>query len=455
MRKHSVEVKGTQYSCVRCRGNISAPANLRRCQWLECESCGKKFPVIQGLPVFYRAPLTLLEQFEETNLLRATSLKGQSKELRNLQQNKLISNKAFAAGRRLVVAQEKNHALISKFTLSPSRSLRATLERDQSASRLETGGWDPAIMLDYFYRDWCRTSEEQLAYLIIKKLLDQSELKTNSSLAVLGCGAGGLLYRLASRFDRSYGIDLSLPILALARRVSEGASFKFWKTFPQEGETIPIQIEARSKRNISWVAADALDLPFADESLDCVVSQHLFDIVPDRSRFAMEVHRVLRPGGIWIEFSHGGFQSSVDQYGRHDLRGFLKKENFRVAKIERKALPFLDFSRLRPTTNQQLRTTVIFSAAKIKSSSVNEIDQAFYAYFRRTSSRVLAAVPSLNKNLPKNVNPSTAKILECVDGRRSVQKICQKLGRRTPAGERAILCFLQEIFRSNSITIKF
>ena len=54
----------------------------------------------------------------------------------------------------------------------------------------------------------------------------------------------------------------------------------------------------RSPRgNITWVKGDAMDLPFADGSMDvvlCIESSHCFS---DFERFLAEVRRVLRPGG--------------------------------------------------------------------------------------------------------------------------------------------------------------
>ena len=54
----------------------------------------------------------------------------------------------------------------------------------------------------------------------------------------------------------------------------------------------------RSPRgNVTWVKGDAMDLPFADGSMDaiiCIESSHCF---ADFERFLAEVRRVLRPGG--------------------------------------------------------------------------------------------------------------------------------------------------------------
>lgn len=57
--------------------------------------------------------------------------------------------------------------------------------------------------------------------------------------------------------------------------------------------------------NISWVQADAENLPFADESFDCVSIAFGLRNVTDKSRALAAMHRVLKPGGrlLVLEFS--------------------------------------------------------------------------------------------------------------------------------------------------------
>lgn len=49
-----------------------------------------------------------------------------------------------------------------------------------------------------------------------------------------------------------------------------------------------------------FVRANALDLPFDDNSFDCVISFETIEHVYEGSRFLSEMHRVLRPDGIFI-----------------------------------------------------------------------------------------------------------------------------------------------------------
>lgn len=67
---------------------------------------------------------------------------------------------------------------------------------------------------------------------------------------------------------------------------------------------------------IEWLAADALDLPFADGSFDAVCCQFGVMFFPDRARGYREALRVLKPGApflfnAWDSLAHNEFSSVV------------------------------------------------------------------------------------------------------------------------------------------------
>lgn len=55
-----------------------------------------------------------------------------------------------------------------------------------------------------------------------------------------------------------------------------------------------------TKQAVEWQQADAMQLPFADESFDAVVCQFGVMFFPDAARAFFETRRVLRPGGVFI-----------------------------------------------------------------------------------------------------------------------------------------------------------
>jgi ubiquinone/menaquinone biosynthesis C-methylase UbiE len=52
--------------------------------------------------------------------------------------------------------------------------------------------------------------------------------------------------------------------------------------------------------NVKWQVADAISLPFADETFDCVVVQFGVMFYSDRIKAFREAWRVLKPGGVFL-----------------------------------------------------------------------------------------------------------------------------------------------------------
>lgn len=94
----------------------------------------------------------------------------------------------------------------------------------------------------------------------------------------LCCGSGDLAFRLARRVGtrgRVYGVDFSPKLLAVAQARAQSH-------YPQPA--------------ISWLEADALNLPFDANYFDAATMGYGLRNVMDIPRSLAELHRVLKPG---------------------------------------------------------------------------------------------------------------------------------------------------------------
>ena len=118
---------------------------------------------------------------------------------------------------------------------------------------------------------------------LIEELLDWGNCNSSNSpknIIDVGCGIGGSTLHLAQKFDcQAKGITLS-PVQA--SRAKERA------------------IEANLGNRVNFEVANALNMPFADNTFDLVWSLESGEHMPDKAKFLAECYRVLQPGGKMI-----------------------------------------------------------------------------------------------------------------------------------------------------------
>jgi ubiquinone/menaquinone biosynthesis C-methylase UbiE len=123
--------------------------------------------------------------------------------------------------------------------------------------------------------------DEYLVPLIFEPYADDIAKRTKElgpkKILEIACGTGAVTRALASSIDGAEitAIDLNQPMLDRASSIG-------------------------TARPVSWQKADALELPFADESFDVVVCQFAAMFFPDKPTAYREARRVLTNGGAYI-----------------------------------------------------------------------------------------------------------------------------------------------------------
>ena len=108
-------------------------------------------------------------------------------------------------------------------------------------------------------------------------LVSRLQGKKYNDILEIACGTGRVTKHLASSVshDTLTATDLNPDMISVAKEKTHDASIK-------------------------WMPADAMQLPFDDNSFDLVVIQFGVMFFPDRPKGLSEAYRVLRPGGKLI-----------------------------------------------------------------------------------------------------------------------------------------------------------
>ncbi|MEO7217133.1 MAG: methyltransferase domain-containing protein, partial [Gemmatimonadaceae bacterium] len=166
--------------------------------------------------------------------------------------------------------------------------------------------WQELAALDQFHVRGLTASRE---------LADAMKLAPSASILDVGCGIGGSSRFLAATYDANVtGIDLTPSFIEAAIMLSERAGLA----------------------NVTHFAvADAVDLPYDDMSFDHAWTQHVAMNIHDRRGLYNEMHRVIKPGGLFaihdiVEGDGGAIQFPVpwarDQTTSHLLSSDAMRE---------------------------------------------------------------------------------------------------------------------------------
>lgn len=116
-------------------------------------------------------------------------------------------------------------------------------------------------------------------------VFDQLALPADARILELGCGPADLWRENAERIPAGWDITLT--------DFSEGMVAAAQQHLTETG------------RAFTFKQADAQDLPFAAETFDAVIANHMLYHVPDRPRAFAEIRRVLKSGGVLYAATNG------------------------------------------------------------------------------------------------------------------------------------------------------
>lgn len=153
---------------------------------------------------------------------------------------------------------------------------------------------------------------EQKANKILSILIDYLGNLDKLCLLDVGCSTGIMTNLLSHRFKSTIGIDIDEEGVAFAKQ-------KF------------------SRDNLTFSVKDAMNMEFPDNFIDVITCSHIYEHVPDSQKLVLEIHRVLKPGGVCFFAAANRIAIKDPEYGLPLLSILPKFMAHRYVRIIRRA----------------------------------------------------------------------------------------------------------------------
>jgi len=431
-----------------------------------CPACGKHYPIICGIPVLVSEPVDFLR----------SELAVLTESARNAAERREQLDR-FGGDAGLTSAARERHRDVLSAELARAESFLALLEpaaqaieamrEMREALGARRSGWSVDSLFPYLLRDWTDTAELHAVSSIVNAALRQAFADpSGKSLAVAGCGAGGLLAEIAQDFSIVLGFDLTFPVLAAARHLLDGGSLDVAmprSIHPAGRLALHGRHRATNQAPVHVLAMDAFDTAFADASVDCVVTAFLLDLIPDPRRLAKKIHRILVEDGVWINYGPSGALNGLWRFDQIECPAFFEAAGFNPVRAESHRATYLDLSRDCPSWSFRSHMCYLTSGRKIagpvprqggdtsKSAERSPQDpgnisklvprhfaSATLVYRQSLGPQQAGTILLRHERLPGNVESlqignDAVPIVTLVDGKRTVQQIAEMLQAKDPA----------------------
>ena len=331
--------------CARCKGPLDP-----RAEAIACARCDQAYPRVGDIPVLLPRPDAHVELWRrQLGLIIAqghetrTGLEAQA-DAPGVRANGRTRLRTLA---RAVSDQVDDIAAV----LGPALGgpLPATSE----------GGLPRGVVeyIYYLYRDWAWPEGDQRENQ--QALNDIRDIVSAGGLGrTLVVGAGGC--RLAYDLHRSCGatetavIDIDPYLFVIAEAVVRGGSVRLTESTVtvQEIEhvstswTLTAPAGPLDKKAFHFFLANGVEPPFADGSFDTVVTPWFIDQVPvDLQAFLATLHRLLVPGGRWINQGPLIYRPEstpvASRFSREEIFDLAGSAGFRLGRWSGQSRPYL------------------------------------------------------------------------------------------------------------------
>ena len=412
--------------CPRC----SAKPLERAASGLRCLACRTDFPTIGGIPWLLPEPLAALSEWRQRLQFLVQHLEGEAARIRvELQKPQLRAPtrtrlKLLAHGYQDQV--RRLQALLAPLNISAATPLEVH-------SALRTRLPVSQGLTSYYaniHRDWCWGDEENEASF--DAIRDALGAHPPGRTLILGAGACRLAYDIQQRIHPTLTVaaDINPLLLLTGSKVVRGekASLYEFPIAPKSAEENAIlrtlSVEQRSDDRLQLIFADAMHAPFAPETFDTVVTPWFIDIIPEEfGAFAPRLNRLLRPGGLWINFGSLAFAQPdvADCYSLDEVLEIAAEQGFAKTHVEERLIPYM---RSPASRHSRLETVVTFAARKERSADLPPPFSALPEWLIDATQPVPLSAAFQSNALSTRIY---AFIMSLIDGRRSLKEMAALL----------------------------
>jgi hypothetical protein len=395
-------------------------------------SSGHSYPLLDGIPWFFREPRASLLGWQEEMRIGLGRLKERVEFLAHSLSKLETSPKATRLRlENLCIGSETHHTALAKLfkpylDKSIHQNLADHLLRDKIPSSQEILSYPKNV-----FRDWAWGEEENNGYLELVKALLGNETSLGNSV-VFGSGSSRFAYDLSIEFNHSSVIatDFNPMLLNLGKKLSEGEKISLCE-FPVTPKTeqdyaVQHKLEAPQKApsSLSFLFSDAMNPPFKEKCLDSLFTPWLIDIVPqDFDLFSKRMNAILKEGRAWVNFGSLVFHHKDPKlrYGEKEVLEILENNGFSVEKVIHKELPYL-----KSPHESAYRMETLFSFKAVKKTHMD-----MPAYFEYLPSWILNPDEKIPED-PAWTQDAQAYgvfhgVLNQVNGKQSLNEIAAKV----------------------------
>jgi len=171
-----------------------------------------------------------------------------------------------------------------------------------------------AVYLDAHWGDRADPPVALGAHALVQKIAERSSARVKLAVE-LGCSVGRIVAELAAGADHVVGLDIQLATLRRARHLLAGAPVGYARRVVGR-HFVPAHAVTEPVDNVSLVCGDALDPPLVHGFYDRVVALNLLDNVAQPRQLLAVVDGLCAPGGEVILATPYAWQSHVAEADR-------------------------------------------------------------------------------------------------------------------------------------------